>query len=194
MKRSQHIAWNGFVAMSAVLCIATGVAWVRTAANREVVGFSHHSQTGSDWWSLVAAADSGWLTLMHISTRNDSKGLYRDGEYFHYRRMKPALVAPSASVWYRWGFNLVRANPPRPSKPNALAQSISAATVPIWLLVGATALPSLLWLWRTMRSATPAQGLCQSCGYDLRATPGRCPECGQRSPANAGAAAVKFSS
>jgi hypothetical protein len=46
-----------------------------------------------------------------------------------------------------------------------------------WLLLS----PAILRSHRRRR-----RGLCPSCGYDLRATPGRCPECG-RAPAPAAA-------
>jgi hypothetical protein len=61
--------------------------------------------------------------------------------------------------------------------------------LPYWLLVGALSLPVFRWgikTYRTMRLHRRA-GLCQQCGYDLRATPDRCPECGAvPSPCRAG--------
>jgi hypothetical protein len=52
-------------------------------------------------------------------------------------------------------------------------------TVPGWFLVLAFALPATMWLRHRRRQLRRASvGLCAACGYDLRASPDRCPECG----------------
>ena len=62
-----------------------------------------------------------------------------------------------------------------------------SATVPTWLLVVFFAIPPALRLRRELAQRRQHRiGHCRRCGYDLRATPGRCPECGH---APAGAAA-----
>jgi hypothetical protein len=54
--------------------------------------------------------------------------------------------------------------------------------VPCWLAALACALLPGIWVtrWRRTRNARRrlAAGLCPRCGYDLRGSPGRCPECG----------------
>ena len=73
--------------------------------------------------------------------------------------------------------------------PGLLTQNLGPlATAPLWVgltfsLTGqallfagimAVAMPRVRRRWRASRV-----GLCLSCGYDLRGTPHRCPECGQ---------------
>ena len=53
--------------------------------------------------------------------------------------------------------------------------------VPYWALCLLTAIPPayrLARIGRRRRQERLRLGLCPRCGYDLRATPGRCPECG----------------
>lgn len=58
-----------------------------------------------------------------------------------------------------------------------------ALTVPYAALVAVTALLPLWWLGLVVRARRRAgRGLCPSCGYDLRASADRCPECGAAIP------------
>jgi hypothetical protein len=52
-------------------------------------------------------------------------------------------------------------------------------TIPYWLLVVVTAVVPLVAGLRHIRNRVRVRrGCCPACGYDLRATPERCPECG----------------
>ena len=53
-------------------------------------------------------------------------------------------------------------------------------TAPLWFVFGALAvLPALTMRSAVRKRARRMNGLCPTCGYDLRATPDRCPECGK---------------
>jgi len=55
------------------------------------------------------------------------------------------------------------------------------AAVPIWMIGGASALVLVAWEMRHFlrrRLIREIRAICANCGYDLRATPARCPECG----------------
>jgi hypothetical protein len=50
---------------------------------------------------------------------------------------------------------------------------------PMWAVLALSIVTPAAWFVRTMQSGRARKlGLCASCGYDLRATPDRCPECG----------------
>jgi hypothetical protein len=52
------------------------------------------------------------------------------------------------------------------------------ASVPLWLLAAIFSLPKTLPMVMSRLRHRRPPGACTRCGYDLRATPERCPECG----------------
>ena len=75
-----------------------------------------------------------------------------------------------------------------PSPPRSVARyrRHRGLIVPMWAtaaLCAAVPVPSLLFALRSRRRFRI--GLCPRCGYDLRASPGRCPECGDQPVAHA---------
>jgi hypothetical protein len=69
--------------------------------------------------------------------------------------------------------------------PTSIPQSrevgsvFQSAAVPHWFVALLAAILPVRWAWRRLAARRRKRaGCCSRCGYDLRATPARCPECG----------------
>jgi hypothetical protein len=73
-----------------------------------------------------------------------------------------------------WGFYLYGGNDIRSAGAGFYCQEWAVSD---WVLVLLLSLPPAIFaIWKTRQRYDA--GFCRRCGYDLRATPDRCPECG----------------
>jgi hypothetical protein len=76
------------------------------------------------------------------------------------------------------GFDYIYRNTSRPSFGTL---AFCRVVLPIWLPTLIASMPSMILLARYVRHRhRMLKGLCPSCGYDLRASSERCPECGKQ--------------
>jgi hypothetical protein len=94
-----------------------------------------------------------------------------------YGRLTPAGLAYAESVAWRNEYQTTRHDVASVrTQSNRLARTVS---FPDWLPAGVFALLPLSHLARfVLRRNRSTNNQCAACGYDLRATPHRCPECG----------------
>jgi hypothetical protein len=161
--------------VSAVLCVGAGVLWVRSYSRIDTLagywGRDDRVEISSQWGSVL---------LFHLSGKNivESQMLRGFGSI-----PVPPREWGARQVGAHWGgFGSYRhRNPPQ---SQAAWRDETLLWFPDWLLMlGGAAFP-LAFLNRRRRIRRRAEsGSCLRCGYDLRATPERCPECGERRPA-----------
>jgi predicted RNA-binding Zn-ribbon protein involved in translation (DUF1610 family) len=75
-----------------------------------------------------------------------------------------------------------RFNPPDPGLVAIIVELLGGIVVICLLAILATVLGVVKQLWSDYRASKNRPGMCTGCGYDLRASRSRCPECGRAIP------------
>jgi hypothetical protein len=162
---------------SLVLCIATVTLWVRSYWREDIVTLERASSIAKQrkqWrlWSLRGGIrfeyerDGAWFIVERPSLRYGA--VPREFSGYPYRS-----ASPPAQKFRLLGFQLFVEN-----WTDSWGPAHATSFVAPWLaFVLAFGTAPLLVAVRRYRSHA-RQGRCRTCGYDLRATPERCPECG----------------
>jgi hypothetical protein len=179
MKRLGRRLFNLAAGVSLVICLATVVLWARSYFKWDR-GFlcgsvENDAQRVLDFWS-----QRGHITIKLTRTEGFSQSMAtkpRQGASLFSDSLRDAWT-PQASV----GFLLDSEVSYRSFDYTATVKprdTTWTVVVPHWFGAALMAvLPFVcLWRWRAEQRNAIA-GLCPTCGYDLRATPARCPECG----------------
>jgi hypothetical protein len=172
-----------FCALSLLLCIATVIVWVRSYFVADVVGRYRYTNIGniqaSRQWAI--APNRGRLLFFRQYARNVDRAFAEmPGEHdtgVGHRTQPPMPF----DIWFGTthgvrllGFAWRRSEV---SEGQDVTRDIHAA-VPLWAVCLVTAVPPVWWARRRWRASRVGPNDCPVCGYDLRATPERCPECG----------------
>jgi hypothetical protein len=140
-------------ALSLLLCAATVVEWVPSYRRSHLVCWVRRRESGQHRVAIGLEFSRG---IVVATTRPDCSEDARPGLH--------------SEIDLRWEYGTV----------NRLGFGVDARAiyVPLWFVGLLTATPpaarALVWC----RGAGRREGTCSQCGYDLRATPDRCPECG----------------
>jgi hypothetical protein len=183
MRRLARRLFNVLAVLSLLLCVTWCALWARSYFYFEEVRYgrvplsiSANSQQGR----CMVRSTAQWPGLSYgLATQHKAlSAADRDwgSDYF----LRECSVRLGSFGYGRVGMPVGRV-PSRRTLPPAVGTltTFSIVVAPHWSLALATAvLPALsLFRWHRSRNRHRA-GLCPSCDYDLRASPGRCPECG----------------
>ncbi len=178
MKRFRRWVFNGLAAMSLLFFLATVGLWLESEFAADG-GFRADSAS-----QFTVESGTGEISFSFIRLQNflgqPTPGLHFFHDTFH--RWWPDSLGGQyvrgagypQEPWDRLGFHFLY----RSTSPQWVG-TVWLISVPFWFLVCVFSVLPVIQLRRSLlRRHQLRDRLCSNCGYDLRATPDRCPECG----------------
>lgn len=176
-------------AVWAVALLGLIVFWIRSAFVADVVTrtrlYSNASERGNQ--SLQLVSERGLLLLQSSDDREPQDALGGTFRWMSGPRDQvrwgishtTVITGRVVMLGYSSGGGFTWRTSPQKYPASYWQRSISA---PYWAVLAALLLPGIVafpfWRRASRRRQRVAEGLCVKCGYDLRASLDRCPECG----------------
>ena len=182
----KRVLVNLLALLSLLLSTALLALWVRSYFVADAFRFSYVPDRHRHGVTTSLAFNRGIARVARLDVRYEGEwrgpggreGLVRRGPPWH--RGRPHHARSNAErylVPFRYADQTVATPLP------GLTERVRVVVLPLWPAVVLLALPPAMLLRRRLRARRrPKRGLCARCGYDLRESPGRCPECGTAPP------------
>jgi hypothetical protein len=155
---------NGVAVVSLVLCLAMAVLGVVS------IWYECKTVVGVRPYAVLSHSRLGEMSM---AVMTEPTMPTRFAVYATASRVEPLQWKYSRILGSGWGF---AARHDVRVRPGLLPMDLRVIVVPHWVLGIVFAIP-VAWRWWPRRGKVA--GVCAGCGYDLRATPERCPECGR---------------
>jgi len=187
---------NLVTALSLLLSIAAAGMWVRSYLAQDIVehstvtdtpaGFRHWSYSLATWKGVVRAGairhDYSRVTTPAANAQVYEMMLANARSRAAQSAVEPKWRSREAEEWTirgdhplgHWGLTW---QPLDETTPQHRGVGLGASS-PWWFVVLLCSVPLDLRIIGRLRRRRRGRNLCPTCGYDLRATPDRCPECG----------------
>jgi hypothetical protein len=182
MKRLLRILLNVTTAMSLLLFVVTMILWARSHWVNDHLWLSprrgvHYDISSRPGLILISrSALTGRTSDIYSDSLDRGPGWSFESSALPKTRVSPFTPEGSHRAWQWLGFDHLAYVQNWPSYG---LRTFRRIIFPMWSAALASALPSIPPLVRIVRRKKwRSAGACPTCGYDLRATPDRCPECG----------------
>jgi hypothetical protein len=185
--------WSGrlWAVASLLLFVATAVIWVRSYVVEREIWWDDRGRFGSGYsiYSYRGYIAMEWFDPYDHSIdhhgNTDSSGHYVDSRFKAWYTLDGSDTSESKVQLYVGEMDVFRTARAFPGFPTGILVEW-AIKLHDWALCIVFALPlagyAISFFRHQYRSRKAKHGLCPNCGYDLRATPDRCPECGLIQP------------